>query len=443
MATNILSRHNRIYIPLSLAFLAIACSSPSRGLFTKKTAHEQYASRLADAGLAETELGTRWLTAAQKAITQPVSITLPYKEAGYFAADKPTASGFLFPVRRGEKVLVQLQLQPAGAFRLFADLWKPGNTPGKPDLLATADTTSWNLEYEVEADGQFLLRLQPELLRGGRYEVAITTGPSIAFPVSGSTPSRIGSFWGDNRDGGKRSHEGIDIFGKFRTPVVAAADGYITSTRENNLGGKVVFLRPKGKSYTLYYAHLDEQLVRDNQEVRIGDTVGLMGNTGNAKHTPTHLHFGIYTSSGAVDPMPFVLRERKPPVPVTAPTDLLQQTVRNTAGVPLYASPARSAATLEKLPANRVMAVAAATGNWYRVVMHDGKEGFIESKSVSAAPYRKQSLKAAANLLDQPDTTAAVKLNIPAGKDVQLLGQQGDFHMVLFEGESGWVQLGK
>jgi len=46
--------------------------------------------------------------------------------------------------------------------------------------------------------------------------------------------------------------------------------------------------------------------VSEGQFVKRGETVGLVGNTGNAKHTPSHLHFGIYTSACAIDPLPFV-----------------------------------------------------------------------------------------------------------------------------------------
>lgn len=116
----------------------------------------------------------------------------------------------------------------------------------------------------------------------------------------------IGSFWGDGRDGGKRSHEGIDIFAPKHSPAIAASDGYVTGVREGGIGGKTVWLRPEGKNYTLYYAHLDKQLVREGQFVKKGETVGLVGNTGNAKYTPSHLHFGVYTYSGAIDPLPFV-----------------------------------------------------------------------------------------------------------------------------------------
>jgi hypothetical protein len=56
----------------------------------------------------------------------------------------------------------------------------------------------------------------------------------------------------------------------------------------------------------LYYAHLDEQLVREGQIVNKGDVIGLVGNTGNAEKTSPHLHFGVYVQGGPVDPLPFV-----------------------------------------------------------------------------------------------------------------------------------------
>jgi len=278
-------------------------------------------------------------------------------------------------------------------------------------------------------------------LRSGEYTVTITTAPSLAFPVPGSAQPRIGSFWGANRDGGSRSHEGIDIFGKFRTPVISVANGFISSTRENKLGGRVIFLNPDGKPYSLYYAHLDSVLVMEGQKVKLGDTIGLMGNTGNARNTATHLHFGIYTNGGAIDPLPFVNRDRPAPVEVTASTTLLQRIIRNTGATSLVASPVKNGTLIEKLPANRVMQVIAATGNWYKVALPDSREGFVDSKAISAQPYKKQLAKNAIRLLDAPDTTAAVKITIPAGADMDILGEQGAYQFITYGEQKGWVQL--
>lgn len=140
--------------------------------------------------------------------------------------------------------------------------------------------------------------------------------PSVAdamiFPVAGNK-ANVGSVWGDERDGGKRKHKGIDIFAKKGTPVLALQDGVITLREETKLGGKVLWLRPKGAWWKAYYAHLDEQLVKEGDEVVKGQIIGTVGNTGNAKTTPAHLHFGIYTLFGAIDPLPYVkVAERIP-----------------------------------------------------------------------------------------------------------------------------------
>lgn len=128
---------------------------------------------------------------------------------------------------------------------------------------------------------------------------------SMVFPVAGKI-SVIGSFWGAVRDGGKRKHEGIDIFARKGTPVVAVTDGVVVDVGNTSRGGKTVWLRSSNNDFAYYYAHLDRQLVQPGQYVKKGDRLGTLGNSGNAKFTPSHLHFGIYTYAGAVNPLPYV-----------------------------------------------------------------------------------------------------------------------------------------
>jgi murein DD-endopeptidase MepM/ murein hydrolase activator NlpD len=182
--------------------------------------------------------------------------------------------------------------------------------------VLSVDTSKAEFYFDADEAGEYLLRLQPELFRSGEYNLSVSVGPSLDFPVSGSK-AHVGSFWGADREGGRRSHEGIDIFAPRLTPVVAAADGYVVGVREGGLGGKTVWLRPANRAVTLYYAHLDRQLVQEGESVKKGDVIGLVGNTGNAQATAPHLHFGIYTANGPVDPLPFVNTKVKtaPPVP--------------------------------------------------------------------------------------------------------------------------------
>jgi len=133
---------------------------------------------------------------------------------------------------------------------------------------------------------------------------------SMVFPVAGKK-SKIGSFWGDVRDGGERSHEGIDIFAKKGTPVVAVCDGIISSRGTFPRGGKILWLQSSSHPWSAYYAHLDQWKVKEGQYVRKGQVLGTVGNTGNARSTPSHLHFGIYSSKGAVNPLPYVRNSPK------------------------------------------------------------------------------------------------------------------------------------
>src|SRR5215212_1520068 len=97
------------------------------------------------------------------------------------------------------------------------------------------------------------------------------------------------------------------------TPILSATSGYIYNIGENNLGGQTVSVISRG-GRVYYYAHLDSYA----RGIHIGDRVttrtvlGYVGTTGNAQGTPPHLHFGVYTSRGALNPLP-MLTDRIPP----------------------------------------------------------------------------------------------------------------------------------
>ena len=139
----------------------------------------------------------------------------------------------------------------------------------------------------------------------------------MVYPVAGKK-SFVGSFWGAVRDGGKRKHEGIDIFARKGTPVVAVADGVVVEAGNTARGGKTIWLRSFNDDFYYYYAHLNEQFVRSGQTVKKGEHLGTVGNTGNAKLTPPHLHFGIYSYTGPINPLPYVKNLRKVAIPGNA-----------------------------------------------------------------------------------------------------------------------------
>jgi murein DD-endopeptidase MepM/ murein hydrolase activator NlpD len=434
----------------NIAFLVVitgvimqSCSTSGPGLFAKKSPHEQYADKIRSAGLNQTALGVLWFQAADGAINRPLTIDLPYRETGYFPAEKPQAVGLKFTAKRGQKLNISLQQKPANGFLVYLELWQAGESQGdKNKLLLSSDTSGAPLEYEVGRQEQFILRLQPELLKGGEYTINISTGPSLAFPVPSKAKPKVQSFWGAGRDNGARRHEGIDIFAPFRTPVVAAENGTVTRVEETNIGGKVLWLRPEDRSFTLYYAHLDSQIATAGQRVRIGDTVGLMGNTGNAKTTSPHLHFGIYAVGGAVDPFPFVNPVSDEPPEIKVPLSTIGKYSRTDNRIKLYPEPDSKSATGLQLDPQTLVAITAATRNWYKVTLPNGEAGFLPGNVITSInnPLKKLTLKSATGLLDQPDSTAARKKLLTPGNTVNVLASFKDFYYVDAANVEGWIE---
>lgn len=411
---------------------AASCSTAGLGRLGNKNLHDQYGRKLEDAGLKETALGQLWFSAAAAALQSPHTISLPYRQTGYFATDKPRAVGLRFSPPRGAKLLFRLDTKSLNSFTLYTDLWR--SVPSEnPKLVLSLDSTNREFAHEVEGAGEtYILRLQPELLSSGEYTLSISVGPSLAFPVAGHS-GRVASVWGDARDAGARSHEGIDIFAPRRTPVVAAADGVIARVGDNNLGGKVIFLRPKGKNLSLYYAHLDEQLVRSGQRVSAGDTIGLVGNTGNARTTPPHLHFGIYALGGAIDPFVFINPVVKRPKEVSPPASRLNAYYRTTKEIHIDTG---------ALARNTVLLVTDAGADGLVVQLPNGRTAFIPANTTQTIENQlnKINVRDTLPLFEAPLATAPGKRKLSPGVPVRVYGYYNNFAFVRTEDDTeGWV----
>lgn len=132
---------------------------------------------------------------------------------------------------------------------------------------------------------------------------------TLAMPVVGVQPFNLYDSWGAARDGGRRKHRGIDIFAPKGTAVVAVADGIISFIGDQPKGGQCIWLTTEAGA-SFYYAHLDRWApgLYEGMEVRTGDLLGYVGNTGNAKTTPPHLHFGINENDEMVNPYPILAK---------------------------------------------------------------------------------------------------------------------------------------
>jgi murein DD-endopeptidase MepM/ murein hydrolase activator NlpD len=119
--------------------------------------------------------------------------------------------------------------------------------------------------------------------------------PSLIVPVAGVRSSQLTNTWGDERGGGTRQHNAIDIMAPRGTPVVAAAGGGVEKLFDSENGGLTVYVRSADKRIVYYYAHLDGYYpgLREGMVVRPGEVIGTVGSTGSASEDGPHLHFEI------------------------------------------------------------------------------------------------------------------------------------------------------
>jgi hypothetical protein len=140
----------------------------------------------------------------------------------------------------------------------------------------------------------------------------LQAGPYV-FPVAGdvSFGDSYGALRSDIADGW---HHGDDIFAALGTPVVAVAGGTLNRVGWERLGGWRLWVRDRAGD-EFYYAHLSgySPLAMKHRQVRAGEVIGFVGNTGDAFTTLPHLHFEVHPRpllhlqyDGAVDPTKYL-----------------------------------------------------------------------------------------------------------------------------------------
>ncbi|MDY7096323.1 MAG: peptidoglycan DD-metalloendopeptidase family protein, partial [Acidobacteriota bacterium] len=311
---------------------------------------------------------------------------------------------------------------------------------GAPGEGASLQGQRATWRHEPGEDGAVILRLQPELLSGGAVELEARVLGTLSFPVQGKDRSAVRSIFGDPRDGGRRSHEGVDIFASRGTPAVAAGDGVVSRVGTNRLGGNVVWMRTGGLN--LYYAHLDEATVSFGQRLAAGDEVGKVGNTGNARHTPPHLHFGVY-DGGARDPLRFLDPLETEPAAVTASVEALARWARvSGARVRLRQGPSTGTAILTELPRHTALRLHGARGSWYRVSLPDGTRGYIAASLTEAAerPVRQERLGEPRLLRSLPQPAGLVVGTLEPDTAVPVLASYEEHLLVQTpDGHAAWL----
>jgi murein DD-endopeptidase MepM/ murein hydrolase activator NlpD len=405
--------------------------------------HDEYAESLREAGTDKTPLGLEWFRAADSAIGSPIDVTLPFGESGVFSPAEALAVGYRFALERGQRLIVDLGGAGTGVQPLFVDLFEVRS--GGLHRTAPVHAAAERLSFVAEHDARFILRIQPRFQTGRHYSLVLRTGSGLTFPVDGVVPERVADTFGASRDNGQRTHDGVDIFAPKGTPALAAADGVITRTNDGGLGGRAVWLHDPALDVTYYYAHLDRWTVRAGQRVSAGQTIGLVGNTGNASSGSPHLHFGVYRADGqATDPMPYLNGAGLPVPLLNGDSSLLGRRLRTTQQkVALSAEPDGRSGRTTDLATGTIVWVDAVTSETCRVRLPDGTAGFVMTTAIELAadPLRWVATNGPAAILDRPLSSAGVVARLDRDAPLSVLGVFADYLLVRTrEGQEGWIK---
>ncbi len=369
------------FLIISLSVIVVSCSEEEKVPvpYQPRDSHDAYRNSLKLANLDKTALGEDWISAANNIFNNPVPLPLPYEEAFHIDPTIPEAMAYRFSAKRGHKIVIRLEQMLGDSAILFIDAFRVVNDSlAEYRHIASADS-SWQLAFEPRRDAEYILRFQPELLRGGSYKINIQHGPSLQFPVAGKGKRAIQSFFGDPRDGGRREHHGVDIFAKRGTPIVSPTKGYVRFVGTRGIGGKVIWISDTERRQSLYFAHLDSLIIKSGTFVNPGDTIGTVGNTGNARTTPPHLHFGIY-SNGPINPYSHIAEITDQSTPIGDHLALLGQPLLTAQSSFLRDEPRIRSAVIDTLLEATEVEVEAIIADYLRVTTTEGTQGYLQRR---------------------------------------------------------------
>ena len=141
-------------------------------------------------------------------MTNAAPVPLPFEEEGFITPEDPGAMAYRVSVPRGQRLTATVELESDDGTRVFVDLFRvPADDADPPRPILSTDSVPGAFVHEPWRGGDFILRLQPELLRGGQYRVRLELEAQLAFPVEGHDMRAAQSLWGAPRDGGRRIHQ--------------------------------------------------------------------------------------------------------------------------------------------------------------------------------------------------------------------------------------------
>ena len=178
------------------------------------------------------------------------------------------------------------------------------------DVASLAGSLSYDRASRAEMIEEFLVVSSLADAEAMKLVEAQALLDDVAFPVAADY-SFVDTFLAPRMAGARdvHRHQGIDIFAPLGTPLVAVERGLVVRVGEVRLGGlRLWLIGESGAQY--YYAHLSAFAdITEGQFVETGTVLGYVGNTGNARSTPHHVHFQVHPGGGtAVNGYPLLVQ---------------------------------------------------------------------------------------------------------------------------------------
>lgn len=365
-------------LPVTLAVWALGAGAPNPWSASAAEAHgaagEPVGEVRTDANVADPPPPPAVLTAVHTAPT----VRPPHVERARFGPVDPSGLGYRVALQTGDTLRVTVE---GGAARLHAF---PAGEAEHAELAALAASHGdGTLELVAAGPGDVVVLVHGEP-DGDVLTVRVDRSGTLLFPVTGKGLKDVISPFLDSRDGGRRAHHGVDIAAPRGNPVRAVADGTIERVETTPLGGLTVRLLEARTGHIHYYAHLSSAFVEAGERVAAGQTLGGVGNTGNARNSPPHLHYAVFDGSAILDPVALLAS-----VPLqfddAQPSPLLGTAGRTrVAGAALRAAPT-SIGPARSLDHHHPVQVLAETGRYLRVRDASGQEGYLAAWVVDPA----------------------------------------------------------
>ena len=171
----------------------------------------------------------------------------------------------------------------------------------QPDVNNVSEALN-NIEKSIAVRKASLEQLK-EAMKEQQQVVAVQNGISAAipsiWPARGDVSSPYGMRWG-----GSDFHPGVDIANDFGTPIVATADGVVTTAGWNSGGyGNMVDI-DHGNGIMTRYGHAQQVVVSAGQQVKRGQVIAYMGSTGFS--TGPHVHYEVRVNGQVVNPVNYL-----------------------------------------------------------------------------------------------------------------------------------------